>query len=143
MPSFTKKDKSIVKRPAPKIDLAELSRKRQELLVKTRDELLAESMRICRDLLAYRDIGPGAATPPEEWLSRDGLSPEEAEKRLRLAKAAWMNQKDAPVGNRHAIEIALGILKAEALTLQRPQTLNMQVVQVSAPPDFPRLQVEK
>lgn len=102
--------------------------------------LLERSMAILGDALSFRDIEPGSETCPPEWRDMD---PDEAVKRLRVANAAWLGKKDAPVGLDLAKQVAVGIIKARATEKTAPKTLNVTVVNMSAPlPVFDVIEVE-
>lgn len=94
------------------------------------DQLLRSSLSIVRDSLAFEEIDPEATEPPEHWVEELGM--EGAIKRLRLAKAAWLNAKEAPVGAKMAKEVAMGIIKARS-TETAGARLNVAVQVVAAP----------
>lgn len=73
------------------------------------DEIYAESMEVLSASLAFGDITPDQETCPAEWVEK--LGRRAAEKKFRLAKAAWLNAKEAPVGLRMAQATAIGIAR--------------------------------
>lgn len=104
-------------------------------------ELLEDSLSVSRDTLRFREIDPGATEPPADWIEEVGL--ERATERFRCAQAGWMTRKDAPVGVQIAMQLGVGILKSRAQKDVGAKTLNVQVVQVTAPlPKFPELVLE-
>ena len=72
------------------------------------ERLLDESRAIMASGLAAAEINPEWDQPPEAWVKELGL--QEAEKRFRLAKAAWLPGRDAP----HLFAIASEFVKADA-----------------------------
>lgn len=64
------------------------------------ERLFKRSMSIVEDTMYFADIRPDEngefpKIPPPEWVAELGY--EGAERRLTVAKAAWMSKKDAPV----------------------------------------------
>ena len=104
------------------------AREREERLKHIEDELLERNMNIVRDVAAFREIDPTSDEPPEAWVLEHGR--EEAIKRHRVARAAWMSQTEAPIAIRIAKDIAIGITKARAAEKTGPRQLNVQVVQM-------------
>jgi hypothetical protein len=90
---------------------------------------------VVRDALKFRDIDPESADIPAEWQDMD---PDEARKRLRLAKAAWLNGKEAPNGIKLAYNVMAGIAKARAAQGQTKGDLNVVVQVVTTPREYPR-----
>lgn len=110
-----------------------------ERLKSIEDDLLEESLRIVRDTMKFRDIDADGAEIPAEWAD---LPPEEQVKRLRIAKAAWQNAKNAPVGLTIARQTVTGILKARSTEQQQPRQLNI-AVQFNMPATvYPRKRLE-
>lgn len=108
-----------------------------------REELFVEHARILRDVARFRDIDPKDELPPQEWMLQMGS--EEAWKMFRIARASWINAKDAPVGLKISAQIVTGAMKAMAAENKNMRALNIQVVQIIAPgtpePSFPELEV--
>jgi hypothetical protein len=100
------------------------------------------SVKVLDDALLFRDIDPSSDVIPGAWVRDLGL--EEAQKRFRLAKAAWMNAKEAPVGIKIAKELVTGIAKARSREQAGPRVLNLtKVVIQTGAPSFPEMEVEK
>jgi hypothetical protein len=76
------------------VEAAELSD--HDRLQKLENEIFAENLVIVMDATRFREIPPDAKEPLPEWIAE--LGPTEAWKRFRVAQAAWMGAKDAPVG---------------------------------------------
>lgn len=111
-----------------------------ERLQEVQNEILVENLRIIEDVTHFRDINPPhldkdgnivEPTIPEAWVAQ--LGPEEAEKRMRVAKASWMSAKEAPVALAIAKSVVVGITKALATAQTGPKVLNVAVVQMTAP----------
>ena len=113
---------------------------RMDRLRDLENTLLETSLAVVGDALSFRDIDAGATEAPPDW---GGMDPDEAVKRLRMANAAWMNKKDAPVGIELAKQVAVGIIKARATEKAAPKTLNVVQIQMSAPlPQFETVEME-
>ena len=112
---------------------------RRELTLKNLEaELFQESMQIVADSFKFREIAPDQKEPPEEWV--EAMGHKAAMERLRSAQAGWMSKKDSPVAVQVAQAIVIGISRSRASINAGPKTLNVQVVQMSAPlPQFPEL----
>jgi len=104
------------------------------------DSLLMQSAATLADSLSFRDIVPGQKKPPKEWVAE--LGAEEAEKRLRVANAAWLNAKEAPAGIKVAAQIYTGILKARATENQPVAQINVGAIQFGPPEKPERLPVK-
>lgn len=108
-----------------------------------RDELLREAMTTVNDMLRFRDVDPNAEEPPREWLE-EGLTEEEAKKRLRVAKGAHLPMNSCPAAIVISSKIALGIISAQSKEGGPPKQLNIQqIFMSSAPPSFPKMEVDK
>lgn len=113
---------------------------RMDRLRALEDQLLEQSLTIVKDTMHFRDIEPGTTEPPAEWVDADQ---DDQTKRLRVANAAWLSKKDAPVGLALAKEVSIGIIKARATEKSGPKVLNLNVVNMSAPlPQFECIEVE-
>lgn len=112
-------------------------------LRKAQKKLLDKSTRVIEDALLFRDIDPSQPSPPDEWVSK--LGQVEAERRFRVAKAAWMSAKEAPVAFKIAKDVFVGISKALSADAGAPKVLNMQAVQINLgpPQELPRVRIER
>lgn len=133
----------VIKKP-----LAE--RRRQEKLEKAKQrerslraiesEMLEKSIQISMDCMRFAEVEPDSDEPPGSWVRELGY--DKAMERLKLAKSGWMNKKEAPIGVQIAQVIAVGIIRSRATEKAGPRTLNVQMVQMSAPlPTFPELEL--
>lgn len=91
--------------------------------------------KVIEDTLLFAQIDPADPNPPREWVDRWG--PEEAERKLRIARTGWMTQKDAPVGTTLAARQLLGIMKAKAMEEAAPRSLSITLVQGGQAPAYP------
>lgn len=82
--------------------------------------------------LSFADISPADVAPPQKWIDKLGV--EEAERRFRLARAAWLPRGDAPAG----MSIAVDILKMDAkvkAAAKTPATQNLSIaIQMNVTP---------
>ncbi len=122
--------------PRPRMEVSP-----HERLKKIEDDILKKAMITIDEAMSWRDIDPGEKNIPPDWMDMD---PDEAVKRLRVANAAWMNKKEAPVGLNIAKDVLVGIIKARATEKAAPMhTLNIMHVQMTAPmPQFDVIQLE-
>lgn len=134
----------------PKRREISVEEKRERVLKNLESDLLRQSMEVVSDTMRFREVAPPTVDPesgatlwdddsvPEEWVRE--LGQEKAEERLRVARAGWMDKKTAPIGVQVAQVLAVGIIRSRATEKAGPRTLNVQVVQMSAPlPQFPEL----
>lgn len=104
-------------------------------------ELLDQSTQILSDSLAWPEITAETEEPPPEWVAALGLK--KATQKLRVAKAAWMPTKEAPVGLKMAQATVLGIARLHAGDRQENQKLNVQIVQVVESKSYEEMEVEE
>ena len=95
------------------------------------DSILEKSLRTVDAALHWEDIDPGAEGPPQAWI--DEVGAEEASKRFRVARAAWLNAKEAPVGLNMARTTALGITKVRSAIKASSPTLQINLVSFASP----------
>lgn len=118
---------------------SELAKQRSEAIEEAEGELYQQSLELLRDASMFGQMDPEVASTPREWIQRYGQ--EEAAKRHRIAKAAWLPAKDAPSGLNVAKYVVGAFAKSRA-DAKRPKTLNVQLIQIAAPPRaFPELEV--
>ncbi len=117
-----------------RLEIQEISnRNKIEKLSAIEDEVLANSIDIVQHALNFADLGfddNGKEQIPVEWLS---MPVREKEKRLRLAKAAWMPKADSPVGLTLAYNTMIGIIKARASKETGNRVLNIENAYFPAP----------
>lgn len=110
------------------------------------DEILEDSLGIVDAVLSFGDITGefhDESQIPQHWLDRANGDREAAKKRMRIAKAAWMNKGSAPIAFDVATKISSSIIKARSVEKAGPRVLNIQLVQLSAPlPTFDVIDVD-
>lgn len=107
------------------------------------ERMLVRGLGIMDGVLSFADIDPGQQEPPQEWI--DALGLQEAQKRLRVARACWMNAKEAPVGLQLTQRFVSGAQKSRALENVDRRPLQVTVVNIGAPAaaqDYPELEAE-
>jgi hypothetical protein len=109
-------------------------------------KLVTQSATIIEDALRFTEWpvdDPDAQKATYElWLDTEG--PEVAKRRRSAIVAAWASKKDAPVGLDIARSIFVAGMKASAQRGTGQSTMNVQIVQMSAPmPNFPRKRIEE
>jgi hypothetical protein len=121
------------------------------------DDLLERTLRIIDGAMHFDEIDDPAdgASPeavaagvddslaiPEDWVRELGFV--KAQRRMRMARAAWKGAKDGPVGLKLASQVFNGIVKARATEKAAPAQLNVISIQMTAPlPVFERMKVER
>lgn len=105
------------------------------------DQLLQDSIAIVSDTMRFPQIDPNDATVNPEWIKELGY--EKATERDRVARYGLMSAKEAPVGIKVAQAISSSIIKARSVEKAGPRSLNIAVVQMTAPPPiFRELELE-
>lgn len=126
---------------ATDVPLAQNQKDAANLLLRgIEDDLLRTSLTTVRDALMFQDIPEDCPAPPAEWVAELGEAG--AEKRLRLALAAWRNAKEAPVGLKMAKEVAMGIIKARS-TEASAARMNVAVQIVTQVANYEVLEIEE
>jgi hypothetical protein len=131
----------LVAAPAPAaIELHNpAERSEYDRLQELENRIFAENLVIVLDATRFREIEPDADRPPQAWV--DELGEFDAQRRFRVAKAAWMGAKDAPVGISIAAKTVSNLSKARALRDSAPRTLNIEKVVYNAP-QYGRLEIQ-
>jgi len=79
---------------------------------------------------------------PEEWVKTHGKK--KAKEKFRVARAAMMSQKEAPVGLKQAVQVATGIIKARSHEKTGPRILNLNLVEMpQVVIQYPETEVKK
>lgn len=103
------------------------------------DRLFTDALEIIQPYMKFAELGFDEQTGevdsiPFEW---EGLPEEEKKKKIRLAKAGWMNSSDTP----HAVKMAhatiIGIIKAKATEQSGSKTLNIESITFPSPAQKP------
>jgi len=88
--------------------------------------------------LSFADISPADVAPPVKWVQ--ALGTEEAERKFRLARMAWLPSRESPAG----LGIAVDILKMDAKVKAASKTptaptLNIAIQMNMSPVDYPEI----
>ncbi len=107
-------------------------------LKKVENDLFKESLAVVHSSISHTfDLDPENPNDlPAEWLQEleDKLVTEqELMKRKRIAQAAMLSPKEAPVALQIAAKVLSGMQKARAAGDQGNKTLNVNVVTINAP----------
>lgn len=103
----------------------------QSRLREIADGLLEQNLSIMESASAFGDIDPADAEPPPEWVKQFGE--EGARRRHRIARAAWLSSKDAPVGIANARALVVGMMKSKAMENAAPKHFSVVTVQLTEP----------
>lgn len=121
-------------------------RVQNELIAEIRgieERMLVRGLGIMDGVLSFADIDRDQEDPPQEWI--DMLGEQEAKKRLRVARACWMNAKEAPVGLQLTQRFVSGAQKSRAMENVDRRPLQVTVVNIGAPvaaQEYPELEAE-
>lgn len=99
------------------------------------DNVLHRGLSCLHDVGCWKDIDRNQADTdyPAEWVEELNGDPVALAKRMRVAKAAWMSAKEAPVAIKVAQSAVVGIAKARATEKGGGTTLSIQTVNFVAP----------
>lgn len=112
---------------------------RQEAIAEAEEELYTKNLELLRNASHFGDVDPNDESVPSEWIKAYGV--EEATRRHRICRAAWLPAKDAPTGLAVAKYVVGTFAKARA-DAKRPPSLNVQLIQmVSGPQVFPEVEL--
>lgn len=111
-----------------------------DIIKREEDKILGRAMRTVDSALAFSEVDGAQGDLPPQWMDMD---PDEAQQKLRVARAAWLCKSEAPVGLDISLKVMVGIIKARAAEKQGPRTLNLIHVHTTAPmPDYEVVDVE-
>lgn len=123
-----------------KAEIEKLSKSSSLEAIKAAEEkLFSDALSIVQPYMKFAELGFDEVSGevdsiPYEW---EGLPEEEKKKKIRLAKAGWMNSSDTP----HAVKMAhatiLGIIKAKATENSGAKTLNIESITFPSPAQKP------
>lgn len=120
----------------PKPKAASIERAERELQ-RIENEIVSEASMVVHGTMRFADIDPeNPDETPEAWLDElasGAVTREQIEKRKRIAKAAWLSAKEAPVAFAIASKVLVGAMKAKAMAGAAPKSLNLTLVSISAP----------
>jgi hypothetical protein len=117
--------------PQPETGGLSASELRARKLERIEDELLETNLEILNDASCFAEIDADTPCPPQRWI--DELGEARAMRKFRVARAAWMSAKEAPVALSLSKSITNGIMKARAAEKQGPRTLNVALVKMVVP----------
>lgn len=124
---------------APRSSAAEKRKRRNQSLF---ESVFRQTLLVVSDSMHFSEIDQDCTKPPDEWVQK--LGARRAEQRLRIARASWMSPKEAPVGIMVAKAFAGMAIRAQAIQASGTPTLNVAVLQMSAPmPEFARKVLEE
>jgi hypothetical protein len=113
----------------------------REEIARLEDKILQEASTAVLDGLMYAKLPVDAEAPLPEWIEE--LGKEKAWDRFRAARFNQMNNKEAPVGTKHAVLVHTGITRARAAEKGRPVSLNVGKVYLTLPAQqFPEQEIE-
>lgn len=105
-----------------------------ETIKAAENQLFNDALQVIQPYMKFAELGFNedgeVDSVPEEW---EYLPEAEKQKKIRLAKAGWMNSSETP----HAVKMAhatiLGIIKAQATEQSGTKILNIESVSFPAP----------
>jgi hypothetical protein len=113
----------------------------REEIARLEDKILQEASTAVLDGLMYAKLPVDAEAPLPEWIEELGEA--KAWDRFRAARFNQMNNKEAPVGTKHAVLVHTGITRARAAEKGRPVSLNVGKVYLTLPAQqFPEQEIE-
>jgi hypothetical protein len=99
------------------------------------DKILDDCMQIISPVLQFYKVDPENPTAIPKSISN--LSLEQQEQWMRIARAAWASNKDAPIAIKLAFTTMQGIMNARAKQVQEGNVLNIQTANfVNPTPKF-------
>ncbi len=110
-----------------------------EAIKAAENKLFTDALEIVQPYMKFAELGFDEVSGevdsiPFEW---EGLPEEEKKKKIRLAKAGWMNSSDTP----HAVKMAhatiLGIIKAKSQEQSGTKVLNIESITFPSPAQKP------
>lgn len=121
----------------PRKDAATRRQEQLDALGGIKDKIFGDSMRVVEDYLRARDVNPKcAATPsddPEYFkLMLELGDEEEVMKTYRIASSGWLPAQDAPGFVKAAMNMSIGIMKANATEKSGPKTLNVGKIMIDS-----------
>jgi hypothetical protein len=110
-----------------------------ETIKAAESKLFQDALDVVQPYMRFAELGfdedsGEVSSIPFEW---EGLPEEEKKKKIRLAKAGWMNSADTP----HAVKMAhatiIGIIKAQATKETGTKVLNIESITFPSPAAAP------
>lgn len=119
-----------------KLEIEKLSKSNSlEAIKAAESRLFSDAIKVLEPYMQFGELGFDNETGevnsiPFEW---EGLPEEDKQKRIRLAKAAWMNSAETPHGIKLAHATVLGIIKAKATEQSGTKVLNIESITFPSP----------
>lgn len=119
-----------------KLEIDKLSKSNSlEAIKAAESKLFSDAIKVLEPYMQFGELGFDNETGevnsiPFEW---EGLPEEDKQKRIRLAKAAWMNSAETPHGIKIAHATVLGIIKAKATEQSGTKVLNIESITFPSP----------
>lgn len=140
------KTELLAPEPGPRAVERAKTKRSQDLakVEEVENELFLESAQAMSDVVqCFQDWDPTDKDQQEQlylrWQADEKIGPERALRMRNLVRAAWLGKKEAPVGLAIIQSIYVAGVKARATRDGGPATMNVQMVQMSAPmPSFPK-----
>ncbi len=131
----------------PRKSAVERRREQEEALGGIKNKIFGDAMRVVEDVLRARDINPAlkATEDPAYYRMMTELGDEEeVEKAYRVAQAGWAPGAELPGFVKVAVNMATGIMKANAAEKGGSKVLNVEKIVISsdAIPQFEERDVE-
>jgi len=110
-----------------------------ETIKAAENQLFNDALQVIQPYMRFAELGFDEESGevdsiPFDW---EGLPEEEKKKKIRLAKAGWMNTSDTPHGVKMAHATVLGIIKAQATVQGGTKVLNIQSISFPSPAQKP------
>lgn len=133
--------------PAPRKSAIDRRREQEEALGGIKNKIFGDSMRVVEDFLRARDIDPEVdqeRDPAYYQMMSELGDEEEVKKAYRLARTGWLPSAETPGFVKVAVNMATGIMKANAAEKGGSHVLNIQrvVIDASAIPQFEERDIE-
>lgn len=109
---------------SPRLAVVDAGATQHDRLLALQDEIFEANLAITHDATRFREISPADEAPPASWIAE--LGEPEAMKRFRVAKAAWLGAKDAPVALSMAKSIVAAMSKSAAMRSSGGRVLNIE-----------------
>lgn len=137
----------VVLVPQPTKDAVTRRREAEEALGGIKNKIFIESLRIAGDFMRARDIDPllNEEQDPAYWQIMTELGDtEETKKAYRLARAGWLPGSETPAFVKVAVQMATGIMKANAAEKGGPRILNVGrvLIDAAAVPQYEEMEIE-
>jgi hypothetical protein len=134
--------------PAPRKSAVDARREQEDALGGIKNKIFGDSMRVVEDFLRARDIDPEVdqdRDPAYYRMMSELGDEEEVKKAYRLARTGWLPSAETPGFVKVAVNMATGIMKANAAEKGGSKVLNVErvvLISDSSVPKFTESEVE-